>query len=102
MKRFSVIISLLLGVCIHSKACLWIDTHNYYLFNVCDKEEFAWYINSNLNLHSGWNQIDLKLAGAGVTGGSPDLTRMNFIRIYHLGVRSDVTLKIDDIKFVQE
>ena len=68
----------------------------------CDKEEYAWYINSNLNLHSGWNQIDLKLAGAGVTGGSPDLTRMNFIRIYHLGVRSDVTLKIDDIKFVQE
>ena len=67
----------------------------------CDKEEFAWYI-ANLNLKSGWNQLDLKLSQAGISGGTPDLSRMNYIRIYHLGVKSQVTLKLDDIKFVQE
>ena len=68
---------------------------------VCDKEEYAWYL-KNLNLKSGWNQLDLKLSGAGVTGGTPDLTRMDYFRIYHLGVQKSVTVKLDDIHFYQE
>lgn len=67
----------------------------------CDKEEFAWYL-KNLGLQSGWNQLDLKLSGAGITGGTPDLSRMNYIRIYSTGVRKSVTLKLDDIHFYQE
>lgn len=67
----------------------------------CDHEEMAWYI-AKLNLHQGWNDLDLKLSGAGITGESPDLSRMNYIRIYHLGVTRDLTIKLDDIRFCQE
>jgi hypothetical protein len=67
----------------------------------CDKEEFAWYI-AKLNLKQGWNDLDLRLSEAGITGDSPDLSRMNYIRIYHLGVTKDLTIKLDDIRFYQE
>lgn len=67
----------------------------------CDKEEFAWYI-AKLNLKQGWNDLDLRLSEAGITGDSPDLSRMNYIRIYHLGVTKDLTIMLDDIRFYQE
>ena len=68
---------------------------------ICDKEEYAWYIKS-LDLKSGWNDLDLSLSRAGVTGDTPDLSRMTYIRIYHLGLKAPVTLKLDDIRFLQE
>ena len=67
----------------------------------CDKEEFAWYL-SRLNLKQGWNDLDLKLSEAGITGGTPDLSQMDYIRIYHLAVSKDLTIKLDDIYFYQE
>ncbi len=67
----------------------------------CDDQEYAWYI-GRLNLKQGWNDLDLRLSEAGVSGASPDLSRMNYIRIYHLGVTKDLTIKLDDIKFYQE
>ena len=63
--------------------------------------EAAWYL-SGLNLKSGWNEIDLKLSGAGLSGGTPDLQAMNFLRIYSLGVKSKLTVKIDDVYFWEE
>lgn len=39
MKRF-IIISLLAVVGMHAQACLWVETHNYYLFSVYDNSEF--------------------------------------------------------------
>ena len=67
----------------------------------CDQEEFAWYI-GNLNLKQGWNDLDLKLSEAMVSGGTPDLSQMDYIRIYHLGLSKDLTIKLDDIRFYQE
>ena len=66
-----------------------------------DVEECAWYL-SNLNLKSGWNELDLKLSSGGLTGGGPKLGDMNFLRIYSVGVQSAVTIKIDDIYFYEE
>ena len=40
MKRF-IIISLLAVLTVPSFGCLWIDTDNYYLFNICNGEDFA-------------------------------------------------------------
>ena len=67
----------------------------------CDHEEFAWYL-SRLNLKQGWNDLDLKLSEAAITGGTPDLSQMDYIRIYHLAVSKDLTIKLDDIRFYQE
>ena len=41
MKRFTVIISLLLLTAAPSLACMWIETHNYYLFSVYNRSEFS-------------------------------------------------------------
>ena len=42
MKRLNrfIAISLVLACCQSAFACLWIETHNYYLFHVYDSEEF--------------------------------------------------------------
>ena len=40
MKRF-IIISFLAVLTVPSFGCLWIDTDNYYLFNICNGEDFA-------------------------------------------------------------
>ena len=39
MKRF-IIISLLAAIVVPALACIWVETHNYYLFSVYDREEF--------------------------------------------------------------
>lgn len=41
MKRFTVIISLLLLTAAPSLACMWEETHNYYLFSVYNRSEFS-------------------------------------------------------------
>ncbi len=40
MKRF-IIISLLTALTMPGLACAWMDTHNWYLFSVCDGDEFS-------------------------------------------------------------
>ena len=39
---------------------------------------------------------------AGVTGGRPDLTAVNYFRIYHTKIQRPLTLKIDDLCFYQD
>ena len=39
MKRF-IIISLLAAITVPALACIWVETHNYYLFSVYDRQEF--------------------------------------------------------------
>ena len=41
MKRFIVIISMLLLTAAPSLACMWEETHNYYLFSVYNRSEFS-------------------------------------------------------------
>ena len=41
MKRFIIISLLAIGYLQQVSACLWIDTHNYYLFRVCNEESFS-------------------------------------------------------------
>ena len=67
----------------------------------CDHEEFAWYM-GRMNLKQGWNDLDLRLSEAMISGGTPDLSQMDYIRIYHLGLTKDLTIKLDDIYFYQE
>ena len=67
----------------------------------CDQNEYGWHI-APLGLKTGWNEVDLKLADAGVTGGQPNLKAMNYIRIYEIGMNSNITVKLDDIYFYEE
>jgi hypothetical protein len=48
MKRLNrfIAISLVLACCQSAFACLWIETHNYYLFHVYDSEEFSTRVNN--------------------------------------------------------
>jgi hypothetical protein len=68
---------------------------------VHDRQEVAWDIDS-LNIHTGWNELDLKLSKGRLTDGGPDLSSLNYIRIYHLGIKGEVTFKLDNIRFYQE
>ncbi|TKB96374.1 T9SS type A sorting domain-containing protein [Pedobacter cryophilus] len=63
-----------------------------------DVNEWAWNINSSLNLHNGWNNVILKLSDANTSGGEANIAAINFFRIYK-EVTGPVSLKIDDIKF---
>ena len=67
----------------------------------CDKEEYAWHL-SPLGLKNGWNEIDLKLSAAGITGSQPNLKAMNYMRIYLVNVNKSITVKLDDVYFYEE
>ena len=41
MKRFIIISLLAIGASQLAHACLWFDSHNSYLFKVCNEEEFS-------------------------------------------------------------
>ncbi|MBN1599288.1 MAG: T9SS type A sorting domain-containing protein [Bacteroidales bacterium] len=61
-----------------------------------DVDEYSWNLN-NIYISDGWNYLVLSFASAN-KNGSPDLSAINFFRIY--GFYSDVvTLKIDEIIF---
>ena len=61
-----------------------------------DKNEFNWSIGT---LQNGWNLVTLPFSTAGVTGGTPDLSAINYLRIYHVKTAS-VNTKIDQIIIV--
>jgi uncharacterized protein YjdB len=61
-----------------------------------DKNEFNWSIGTLVN---GWNLITLPFSAAGISGGTPDLSAINWMRIYHVKTAS-VTTKIDQIIIV--
>lgn len=62
-----------------------------------DKNEYNWEFDKN-NVSSGWNLMQLKISDAGQTGGTPDLSGINFFRIYQT-LTGPVTAKIDFIRF---
>jgi hypothetical protein len=61
-----------------------------------DMDEYSWNMNS-LYFKDGWNYMVLNLASAN-KNGSPDLSAINFFRLYSYYTGS-VTVKIDDIIF---
>ncbi len=62
----------------------------------CDKEEWGWNLASRLK-KSGWNELYLPFSGASISGGLPDGSAVNYMRVYLVG--NDTTFIIDDIYF---
>ena len=63
-----------------------------------DVNEYNWHIALN-NLQNGWNKVELPFSVAGITGSVPDLTQLNWFRLYRS--KSDtVTSRIDDIRLI--
>ncbi len=60
-----------------------------------DTNEYTWSLSG---LANGWNFISLKISNAAVTGGTPNLSAINWFRIYHYK-NGSVTTKIDGIQF---
>ncbi len=58
-----------------------------------DLNEYNWNIGTLVN---GWNLVTLPFSSAGISGGTPDLTAINWMRIYHAKTAS-VTTRIDQI-----
>lgn len=58
-----------------------------------DVNEYSWSIGALVN---GWNLITLPFSTASITGGTPNLSSMNWLRIYHVKTGS-VTTRIDNI-----
>jgi uncharacterized protein YjdB len=63
---------------------------------VADINEFNWSIGT---LQNGWNLVTLPFKTAGITGGTPDLSAINYLRIYHVKTAS-VTTRIDQLIIV--
>jgi hypothetical protein len=67
-----------------------------------DKFEFNWNMdtkNTNSPLITGWNLVTLPFSTATITGGTPDLSAINWFRIYRTKTAS-VTTRIDQIIIV--
>lgn len=68
-----------------------------------DVGELHWtFLADDLNLRQGWNNVSLRMASAKKTGGSIDLTAVNYFRLYHTKLNSEATLKIDNIRFYED
>lgn len=61
-----------------------------------DQSEFNWNIGE---LTNGWNFISLELSAAGITDGAPDLSAINWFRLYHFKSGPVIT-RIDAIEIV--
>ena len=61
----------------------------------CDQEEMNWGFRG---LQDGWNELILSLDSAGRTGGTPDRTALNYLRIYASG--QTTTFLFDDMYFI--
>ena len=67
-----------------------------------DQNELAWPLRKeSLNLHNGWNHLELPLGAAIATGGDIDLTAINWIRIYHTALPGGITFKLDHLRFIE-
>jgi len=61
-----------------------------------DHSEYNWNIGT---LSAGWNFISLDLSAAGISDGEPDLSAINWFRLYHFKSGA-VTTRIDAIEIV--
>jgi hypothetical protein len=61
-----------------------------------DLNEYNWNIGA---LANGWNLITKSFSTANTTGGTPNLSAINWFRIYH-GKTASVTTMVDDIKII--
>lgn len=64
-----------------------------------DTGEYGWRFTADdwSNLHSGWNKITLPIAKADAQG-KPDPYKIDWFRIYMVGLKGETTFKIDDIE----
>jgi hypothetical protein len=65
----------------------------------CDQNEYGWQATQYIT-KTGWNEIWIDMTTAQVTGGAPDLTKINYFRIYLLEVTANYY--IDEIEFVTD
>jgi hypothetical protein len=76
-----------------------IQTNNYVEIGssgVPDSNEYQWTLTGLVN---GWNFIQLNTADASITGGTPNLSAINWFRIY--GVKTgSITTRIDAIQLL--
>ncbi|MCF0056351.1 T9SS type A sorting domain-containing protein [Dyadobacter sp. CY356] len=65
-----------------------------------DTDEYNWGTGS-VNLRNGWNNVVLRLSGAGKSG-NPDLSAINFFRYYKpINDGESVVIKIDNMRFTK-
>ena len=66
----------------------------------CDNEESNWqWMREQWGMVDGWNEIFFPFSKAGKTGDL-DISRINFMRMYHTGQSAGATVAINEIRFV--
>lgn len=63
-----------------------------------DINEYNWNVGTLVN---GWNFISKTFSSAGTTGGAPNVSALNWFRVYHAKTGS-ITVKIDGIKIIHQ
>lgn len=64
-----------------------------------DQNEYNWDISRSTLSSNSWHKVRLPFSSANTTNGAPDLTRLNWFRLYRFK-NGSVTSRIDDIKLV--
>ena len=62
----------------------------------CDRQEMCWIIPPSV-LKSGWNDLYLGIEDAKITGGDPDLSKINYYRMYTSGNKIGLDVIMDCI-----
>jgi len=69
-----------------------------------DKNEFTWpIVLNNMGLTAGWNELVFKFKDAAITGGDPNLSAVNFFRVYLFakgGATYPITIGLDDLEIL--
>ena len=65
-----------------------------------DVNEYQWQVNS-AGLKNGWNQLVLRFSKALKLGGTPDISRLNAMRLFSSKCTGKITAMLDDIRAVQ-
>jgi len=66
----------------------------------CDKDERNWqWMREEYGLTDGWNEVFYPFSKAGKTGNL-DISKINFMRMYHTGNTAGATVAINEIRFV--
>ena len=63
----------------------------------CDAEEYNWDVGS-FDMQPGWNEWQIDLFGAQTAGGTPDLEKINYFRIYFF-TEGDNLIAVDYLGF---
>jgi hypothetical protein len=68
----------------------------------CDQQEITWMGLTSADLEDGWNTVSVPMMSFKATGGTADLTKINYMRFFNQGALAagdGLLVKLDNVRF---